>query len=228
MGMFGRFGGGLFGGGINLSNIIIEGLVECLFDNGPSTKDKVEMLFTDVETEGKKQGYDRAAKEYGVAYQKIEREFKETKEFIENQKNVYGTQAYQFIERLEVLEEQKEKLEKQVNSKVNDVSRKYNIPVGEIKGSMAAGTLLAGGPVTVDILGIIYSYKEKKLRHAEQRGYAEAKELYETKIQKLKDELQSLKEKGNSEIKKLLNQILEILDAIAVKEMQIAELKILL
>lgn len=37
------------------------------------------MLFTDVETEGKKQGYDRESKEYGAAYREIEKEFYETK-----------------------------------------------------------------------------------------------------------------------------------------------------
>lgn len=218
MGIFGKFGGGLLG----------RQIMGGLFDDGPSVGDKIEMLFTDVETKGKKRGYDRASKEYGAAYWKIEREFNETKNFIENQKNSYGNQAYQFIERFEVLEKQKKNLEKQVNSKVKDVSRKYNIPAGQIRGSMAAGTLVGGGSAIVDILGMIYSYKEKKLRQAEQRGYAEAKELYETKIQKLKDELRRLKEKGDSEMKNLLNQISQILDAIAEEEMKIAELKILL
>ncbi len=210
MGMFGKLG--VLGGG--------------LFDNGPSIKEKIEMLFTDVETEGKKQGYARAAKEYEAAYREIEREFKETKELIENQKNAYGDQAYQFIERLEALEKQKEALQKQINSKINDISKKYNIPAGEIREPMATGAAI--GLATIGIFGMIYSYKEKKLRQAEQRGYAEAKELYETKIQKLKDELHRLKENGNSEIKTLLNQISQILNAIAEEEMQIAELKILL
>lgn len=50
MGLFGKRGGifgGSFGGG--------------LFNDEPNVLDKVEMLFTDVETEGKKKGYDRAA-----------------------------------------------------------------------------------------------------------------------------------------------------------------------
>ena len=40
-------------------------------------KDDFKMLLTDVETEGKKQGYQRAAKEYEVAFRRIEKEFKE-------------------------------------------------------------------------------------------------------------------------------------------------------
>lgn len=224
MGLFDKLGDGLFGGGLTTGL----GLSGDLFEKGPSTKEKIEMIFTDVETKGKKQGYDRAAREYGTVYLKIEKEFKETKEFIENQKNTYGNKAYQFIERLEAFEKQKEALKKELNAKINDVSRKYDISVGDIRRSMESGALLTGGFIMIDILGMIYSYKEKKLRQAEQRGYAEAKELYETKIQKLKDEIKRLKEKGDNELKTLLNQISQILDAIVEEEMKIAELKILL
>ena len=42
-----------------------------IFDNGPSLLDKVNMLLTDVETEGKKQGYTRAAAEYEKAFRAI-------------------------------------------------------------------------------------------------------------------------------------------------------------
>lgn len=82
--------------------------------------------------------------------------------------------------------------------------------------------------VSVDILGLIYKHKEKKLKEAEQRGYAEARELYENKISKLKAELRRLKENGNRDIKKLVTMINEIFEAIADEQMKIAELRILL
>ena len=205
-----------------------EKIIGALFDNGPSVGEKIGMIFTDVETEGKKRGYVRASKEYEIAYKKIEKEFSDTKQFIEKQKDLYGNQAYQFIEYLEKLEKQKEELEKQVDLKINCASEKYNIPVGEIRKSIDGGNLLIGTPRTIDILGIIYSYKEKKLRQAEQSGYVEAKKLYETKIQKLKEELIKLKEKGDRETKTLLNQIYQLIDVITEEEMKIVELKILL
>lgn len=196
--------------------------------SNPGIGEKIEMLFTDVETEGKKRGYDRASREYAEAYRKIEKEFSETMNLIENQKNTYGRQAYQFIEHLEELEKEREYLKNLINSKVKDVSKKYHISESKIMDSVSSGTLLYDGPGRIGLLDIIYSYKEKKLREAEQRGYAEAKELYESKIQNLKDELKRLKEKGDSEIRTLLHQISQILDAIAEEEMKIAELKILL
>ena len=44
-------------------------------DNDPSLFDKLDLLFTDVETEGKKQGYERAAREYESLYLEIENKY---------------------------------------------------------------------------------------------------------------------------------------------------------
>lgn len=225
MSLFGKRGG-IFGGPLGGP---VVGPLGNLFDDGPSVIEKVEMLFTDVETEGKKQGYDRAAKEYGAAYRAIEKEFSETKKLIEQQKTSYDNKAETLINKLESLEKEKERLEREVDSKTRDVSRRFDIPISEVRGSLAAGTLLVGGPmISVDILGMIYKHKEKKLKEAEQRGYVEAKELYENKISKLKSELKRLKDNGDKDIKKLLTMIDEIFQAIAEEQMKIAELKILL
>lgn len=134
MSLFGKRGGilgGPFGGG--------------LFDDSPNIIEKVEMLFTDVETEGKKQGYDRASKEYGKVYCAIETEFLETKKLIEQQKNSYDNKVDALLNKLESLEREKAKLEQQVHSKTQDVSRKFDIPIGDVKRSLASGTLLVGG-----------------------------------------------------------------------------------
>ena len=119
-GIFGAsISGGLFGSG--------------LYDDGPNVIEKVEMLFTDVETEGKKQGYDSAAREYGKVYRDIENEFLETKKIIEQQKNSYDNKADSLISKLESLEREKGNLEKQVNDKAKEVSRRFDIPVGDVK-----------------------------------------------------------------------------------------------
>lgn len=217
MSLFGKRGG-IFGGPLG-----------GIFDDGPSVIEKVEMLFTDVEIEGKKQGYDRASKEYSAAYRAIEKEFSETKKLIEQQKTSYDNKAEILINKLEYLEKKKECLEHEVDAKTRNVSRRVDIPIREVRSSLAAGTLLVGDPLpSVDILGMIYKHKEKKLKEAEQRGYAEAKELYENKISKLKTELKQLQENGDRDIKKLLSMIDEIFEAIADEQIKIAELKILL
>ena len=53
-------------------------------------------------------------------------------------------------------------------------------------------------------------------------------ELYENKIQKLRDNLKVLKNKGNKELQDLLDLIDDVLKAISEEKMKIAELKVLL
>ena len=222
MNLFGKRGG-ILGG--PLDNPLGGGL----FEKRPSIIEKVEMIFTDVETEGKKQGYDRAANEYGKVYRAIETEFLETKKLIELNKNSCDNQVEGLINKLEALEKEKSRLEQQVNSKIHDVSSKFDIPIGDVKKSLACGTLLVGGPLaSVDILDLIYRHKEKKLKQAEQRGYAEARELYENKIERLKAELRRLKEDANKDIQNLIMMIDEVLEAIINEQMKIAELRVLL
>ena len=204
------------------------GLFFLLGQNEPNIIEKVDMLFKDVEVEGKKLGYEKAAKEYGKAFRAIKKEYKDTKQLIEEQKKSYDTKSEDLILKLEILEKEKGKLEKEIKRKIKDVSAKYDVSVEDVTHSVACGALLVGGPVILDVLGIIYSHKEKKLREAEQRGYIEAKKLYEEKIEKLKKDLKELKNKGNKEISELIEMINKILDDIADEQMKIAELKILL
>lgn len=83
----------------------------------PSILEKVDMLFTDVETEGKKQGYEKASKEYEQIFRQIENRYKETKKLIESQKNVYGDQYDKLIDKLADLENERDSLQKQVDNK---------------------------------------------------------------------------------------------------------------
>ena len=171
------------------------------FEKEPSIIDKVEMLFTDVEEEGRKRGYSRAAEEYGKVFRSIESEYKQAKELIESQKNMYDIQSDALIEKLEALENKKRRLENQVEQKTKAVSEKYDIPISAVKECVASNSMI-GMSVTMSILGAIYDHKEKKLREAEERGYSEAKKLYEEKIGKLKKELEELKRKGSAKSRK--------------------------
>lgn len=199
-----------------------------IFDRGPSITEKIDMLFTDVETEGKKQGYKKAASEYEKAFRAIEKEYKETKELIEFQKSNYGNQSDELITKLSELEKQEKLLEERMKIKAKDVSTKYDIPIGDVLRASAAGMIICGITPTVSILDLIYNHKEKKLKEAEQRGYLEAKSLYEKKIAKMKKGLQQLKEIGSADIKNLLEMISDLFEAIAEKQMKIADLKILI
>lgn len=200
-----------------------------IFNSRPSVLEVVDMLVTDVEVEGKKQGYSRASREYENVFLSIAKDFEDTKRIIEEQKNSYNNKADILIERLEALENERKALEKCVNTKAKDVSCKYHLPIDKVQNALNTGNLLTGGTLEMaDFLTIIYVYKEKKLREAEQKGYIEAKKLYQDKIQKLKNELKQLSKNGAVEIQNLIAMISEVLDAIANEQMKIAELNVLL
>ena len=215
------FGGGIFGGpGFGIPDITDPLGIK-------KTKKQVEMLFKDVETEGKKQGYVRASKEYESAFRRVENEYRETKKILDNDIMSNDEKIEALLVELERLEERRNKLEKKVKTKTQNVSDTYDIPIEQINTSMASGTLIMGTP-SFSALDIICSYKERKMQKAEERGYQEARELYLEKIEKLKVKLEELKKKSSKKLKELTDMAKEIMSDIADEELKIAELQILL
>lgn len=186
-------------------------------------EDSIDLLFKDPEIEGKKRGYERVAKEYEKAFQRIKNEYETTKRITERQMASYNRQADVLIERLSELERQEKSLKKQIARNCNAVSDKYDIPNSYVSGMIGGASVLL-----VPSWGLLLGYKKRKFHEAEQQGYLEAKKVYDTKIAKLKNDLSVPKNQGNLKIKKLLNMIDEILDVIVEEQMKIAELKILL
>ena len=196
--------------------------------NGPSITEKIDMLFKDVETEGKTQGYKRAASEYEKSFRAIENEYKHAKELIQSQKSNYGNSSEKFIVKLSELEKQKKSLEEQVERKMKAFSVKNDIPIGDVRGAFAAANTFSNVIPNTSLLDLIYIHKKNKLTKVEQTGYLEARELYEEKISRMKKDLQELQKNGNADIKKLLDMISDLFDAIAEEQMKIANLNILL
>lgn len=173
-------------------------------------------LFKDPKIEGKKKGYERAAKEYEPTFQKIKNEYEVTKKILENETASYNEKANALIKRLEDLERKEEILRRQVYRKYKGKSDVQDYEYG------ATTTALH-----MNIIGFFLD-RNQKFSEAEKQGYLEAKKVYEAKIAKLKRDLAILKNKGNLEIQKLLNMIDEVLNVIADERMKIAELEMLL
>ena len=136
-------------------------------------------------------------------------------------------EASRLISKLQQLEEEKKILERQVREKTKQVSNKYDIPVSSVSQSLASGTLLMGGTGS-GILDLIYRYKSKKLKEAEEKGYTEARRLYRKKIRELKENLELLKKQGDAELQELASLITDAIKEIADVETKISELEIAL
>ena len=191
------------------------------------TLEKLDTVLMDVDTEGEKRGYERAAAEYDAAYVRIENEYLTAKNLLEQLITSKDTEATRLISKLQKLEEDKRILERKVHEKTKQVSNKYNIPVSSITQSLVSGTLLIGGSGT-GVLDLIYRYKSKKLKEAEKKGYEEARQLYRKKIRELKDNLELLRKKSSAELQELAKLITDTIKEISDIETKIAELEIVL
>lgn len=189
--------------------------------------DKINIIFTDVEIEGKKKGYEKASKEYELIFLKLENQYRETERLINIEKNFYGNKSQNLIDKLSDLENERDALKMRVNHQVDKISKYYNVSSASIGLSMMNGTLLIPNS-NFGVIDIIYRYKDKKMKKAEQYGYLEAKAIYEEKIKKLQNELIILKESGNYEIRKLVDLISDVLKEIVNIQTSITELKILI
>lgn len=191
-----------------------------------------DILMGDVETEGKKWGYKKAARKYESAFSQIEKEYKQTKEIIKNKAELYDKKSDMLIQRLEYLENSRKQLEKERRQQEIQISEKYDISIEEIRNASATGgTSFIAGPIAIAvILGTvgIYGYKKKKFIEAEQQGYEEARKLYEKKIGRLQRRLAILKDNGDTKINEMINMIERIMNEIADEQMRIADLRILL
>ncbi len=204
-----------------------QGVKEAFTELADLTTDAiVGPLFKNVEIEGKKQGYKRAASEYEKAFAQITKSYQLAREQAEMEQIDYNDQVEVLTKQLCALEKQKSLLKRQFGQKVAKVSSKYNLAVETVQNMAETGRVLASD--VFFITSYIHGYKDRKLQKAEQEGYREARSLYEEKIEKIKGNLQELKRMANADIKKLLDLIDDLLEAIAEERMKIADLNVLL
>ena len=100
-----------------------------------SLKDKIKLIFSDVDTEGKKTGTARAAEEYGSACQRMEALYEESEKYL-----IEKDEDFSFaIEMLCELEELKTELENRVKTRAKSVSSKYGISECKVQRLLTEG-----------------------------------------------------------------------------------------
>lgn len=193
--------------------------------------ENIELLLADdVETEGKKQGYARAAKEYERVFASLQREWASAAQMIEARKESQTAEDKELIARLQAAEGRKERLKQQLDEKARRLSAKQGIPIDSIHAAVSGIHSAFVLPVMprIDILDMAARKKREKMVKAEREGYLEAKALYEEKLRKEREKLEKLKEKGAVEIQKLVDIAVSALSSISKTEMEIADLEIML
>lgn len=200
-----------------------------VFGNRPTLKEQWDILWVDTKTEGKKQGYEKAAAKYIATLQAIETEYNNTVRDLRSRKNRYNKRIDILTKKLSSLEAQRKELEDRLNQEKQRVFQKYNIsiPLTECHFTQTA-SLNHKFYIPFSLLDIIYLYKKAKLDAVAKTAYAEAKELYKKQIHKLNEDLSALKQSSDKEIRELLDLIDDLLKSISKEELRIWELKVLL
>lgn len=189
--------------------------------------EKFRTIFADVEQEGREQGYERAAEEYEEAFRRVEQEYKETSELLDGRMEEQKTLALKLQTRLEQLESRKDTLENRLEEKTERVAECYDLSYAMVSGAVGGMNVIANPP-RAGLVDVLYHYKNRKRQEAEEEAYREARRLYREKIEELSENLKRLKEKGTSEIQKMIQLVEEMLREIADLEAKVAEMEIAL
>lgn len=196
-------------------------------DRGPSVMDKIELMFTDVGTEGRKQGYVRAAEEYDKAYAVIEAEYAAALEMAEEVHAMYSSEADRLNAELRRLEAKRERLDKERERKIGMIATAYGISTGTVRSACVGGTGINTG-VNICLFELAYRAKSAKLERAEREGYEEAKKIHEEKLEVLRRDFQTAKAKARAASRKYMAMIEETLSSIAREQTEITELSMML
>ncbi|MBP3205580.1 MAG: hypothetical protein J6M66_09205 [Lachnospiraceae bacterium] len=186
----------------------------------------IDLLFKDAKSEGKKEGYNTAAREYEKVYQEQKTQNRKTKEYIEQAKGKHVSEARTLISHQKELENYKAELERKKCDLADRVARKHNINATAAMALASSGSFVAVEIwALIPLVGTVMILKEKQFKSGFESGYAEARKLYLEKLRKLQDELRQLKSEGDTQINSLIDMISSIKNEIAKLNLEIAELQ---
>ncbi|GHS91642.1 hypothetical protein AGMMS49957_18470 [Synergistales bacterium] len=175
------------------------------------------------ETEGKKRGYDRAAKEFVPIVEKLEKDYDELAKNIQEEKHSYNKVIDDLIDQLSNFKSEKDRLLQKRNSICQTLGVSESFWGGG--ASFAGATGGFSGSYAWDLL---MGAKINRQKAAEMAGYEEARtKIFLPKIAAMKEKLEKLKQDASQKIKEYIDLIQTILSEIEQTQAEIVALTIL-
>jgi len=192
---------------------------------------ELKTIFSDVKTEGRKKGYNRAAQEYEPVLAEVEWAYDEIVATIKKQGVFYRQTSEKILGVASKLNEENEEIKENVRNKTVKVSEKYNMSIAGVSSIIGMGR----NPFTElypsrqpDLIDAVYRFRKGQMDKAEQEGYQEAKEVYEQAITTKKKELKQLQQKIDGQTKEMMDIVSDAIDMFVEEKMKDADLNILL
>ena len=173
---------------------------------------ELKTIFSDVKTEGRKKGYNRAAQEYEPVLAEVEWAYDEIVATIKKQGVFYRQTSEKILGVASKLNEENEEIKENIRNKTVKVSEKYNMSIAGVSS----------------IIGMGRNPFISQMDKAEQEGYQEAKEVYEQAITTKKKELKQLQQKIDGQTKEMMDIVSDAIDMFVEEKMKDADLNILL
>ena len=186
---------------------------------------ELKTIFSDVKTEGRKKGYNRAAQEYEPVLAEVEWAYDEIVATIKKQGVFYRQTSEKILGVASKLNEEN------VRNKTVKVSEKYNMSIAGVSSIIGMGrnTFVEMYPSRQpDLIDAVYEFRKGQMDKAEQKGYQEAKEVYEQAITTKKKELKQLQQKIDGQTKEMMDIVSDAIDMFVEEKMKDADLNILL
>lgn len=191
-------------------------------------KRKWEIMTSDPKLLGKKRGYNKASLEYERIFREQADDYKKTIDAFKKTRVSFAAESDELIQLKEHLEVEKRELQGQIKKRAEEVSSYSDIPVSTISMAISGeGTITnvvsTGGinPITgvgtgiVLLAEMIYNKKKNMVLEYEKEGYLEAKQIYELKLLKLREDFSKEKREfiiGNEYMKELIVQLLKSIE----------------
>lgn len=190
----------------------------------------IKEALSDPETDGKKAGYARAAKEYKSVFQAQKRHYKQIIQAIEIEKQACDKESSELISRLQKLEQEKHRLQQKLEAQRSATADKFHISNKELQTTFSGPSYSwATNDPLISIGGqkLLEWIHDKRRASYEKEGYAEAAALYNNKLSVLRNSFENQKNELNGKLREYSDLIAEALHEIEVIRIEIANLKLL-
>lgn len=193
--------------------------------------DTIDLLTTDPEIEGKKRGYEKAAREYEPILLDLKNKYTKIKKILEDENSDKQKQFDELIVILQELEAENKMLKQIVKSKADVCRAKgYHIPLDIARNGEAS--IVNPGVVNYKIptMLLFNAWKDiqlKKRNEAEIAGYMKARDDYVTKVNKLKSDMENVTKDLKGKLNEKVAIIGRVIEEIARKKEENVELKLI-
>lgn len=199
-----------------------------LSDMVKTTYKVVKEVVSDPETEGKKEGYKRAAQVYEPIYQSMKTHYHDVIQSLKKEMRHSDTISLNLIHKLKSLEMKRDQLKQELAMQQQRTARKMHISTGNLKTlsgpSFSWSNNTSYGLFSdFDLLDWIHN---KRRAPYEKQGYAEAEALYKEKMQQLNEIFEQERANLQNKRKEYSSLILDILNEIAGIKKEIADLQL--